>query len=54
MVASAVLRSWPLAGWDVPLARSSFAGLFLGGISWVFCRALEHGGRQCWDLLAEG
>jgi hypothetical protein len=29
-------------------------GLFLGDISWVFYRAHEHSGRQCWDLLAEG
>jgi hypothetical protein len=28
--------------------------LFLGGISWVFCQASKHIGRQCWDLLAEG
>jgi hypothetical protein len=53
MVASVVERSWPLADWDGPSAGSSFAGLFLGGISWVFCRAHEHDGRQCWDLLAE-
>jgi hypothetical protein len=44
MVASTVAGSWPPAGLDVPLVRSSFAGLFLGGISWVFRRVREHGG----------
>jgi hypothetical protein len=54
MVASVVVRSWPPATSYGTSAVSSFVGLFLGGISWVFCRAHEHGGCQCWDLLAEG
>jgi hypothetical protein len=33
---------------------SSLVGLFLGGISWVFCQAHEHDGCQCWDLLTKG
>jgi hypothetical protein len=40
MVASAMMRAWPLAG-------GSLAGLFFCGISWVCCRAHEHGGHQC-------
>jgi hypothetical protein len=47
MVASAVVRSWPPASWDVPLAGSYLMGLFLGGISWVSRRAHEHAGHQC-------
>jgi hypothetical protein len=45
MVASVVVRSCPRASWDGPSTGSYLAGLFLGGISWVFCRAREHGGR---------
>jgi hypothetical protein len=52
MVASVVV-SCPLAGWDVSSARSSFAGLFLGDISCVFCRARKDDGRQCCDLFVE-
>jgi hypothetical protein len=44
MVASTVVGSWPPVGLDVPLVGSSFTGLFLGGISWGFCRVREHGG----------
>jgi hypothetical protein len=54
MVALVVMRSWPLTAWDGPSARSSFAGLFLGGILWVFCRAHEHSGHQGYDSSAEG
>jgi hypothetical protein len=52
--ASTVVRSWLPAALDGSLAGSSLTGLFLGGISWVFCRAREHGGHQCWNLSAEG
>jgi hypothetical protein len=45
MVASVVVMSWPSAAWDGSSAGSSFTGLFLGGISWVFCQDHEHGGR---------
>jgi hypothetical protein len=54
MVASVVVRSWPPDVWGRPSARSSLTGPFLGGISWLFCQAREHDGRQCWDLLAQG
>jgi hypothetical protein len=47
MVASVVVRSWPRTVWDGPSAGSSFMDLVLGDISWVFCRAREHGGCQC-------
>jgi hypothetical protein len=49
-----VVSTWPPAPWDEPLARGSLVGLFLGGISSVVFRAHEHGGHQCWDLIAEG
>jgi hypothetical protein len=54
MVVSMLVRLWPPAAWDGASARSSMAGLFLDGISWVFYRAREDGGHQCWDLCAEG
>jgi hypothetical protein len=43
------------AVWDGPSSGSSFLGLFLGGISWVFSRAHKWWvpilGFGCWKLL---
>jgi hypothetical protein len=44
MVALMLLWSWSALTWDGHSTGSSLAGLFLGGISCVFCRAREHGG----------
>jgi hypothetical protein len=40
--------------WDGPSTRSYLAGLFFGGILWVFHQAHDKGGRQCWCLCDEG
>jgi hypothetical protein len=53
-VVTMVLWSWSEPAWDGASTGNSLAGPFLGGISLVFCRAREHGGRQCWYLFAEG
>jgi hypothetical protein len=46
VIKETVTRGVTPAAWDEPLIGSSFEGLFLGGISWVFCRAHEHDGHQ--------
>jgi hypothetical protein len=45
-VVSMVLWSRTLPAWEGTSTGSSLAGLFLGGISLVFCGAREHGGRH--------
>jgi hypothetical protein len=54
IVVSMMLWSRAPPAWDGLSTGSSLAGLFLGGILWVFCRARKHGGHQCWNLLAKG
>jgi hypothetical protein len=44
MVVLVMLWSRTPPAWDEPSTGSPLVSLFLGVISWVFCRARKHGG----------